>query len=77
MSKLAKRLKEDSNISDHPGLDCLTKRQTKLVGTTSLLRKRKKEGLPARARKRARLTSEQLQASCFVLWMDNFQQLCY
>ena len=77
MSELAKPLKADRNISDHPSLDCLTKRQNQFVGTTCLLRKRKKEGLPTRARKRARLVSEQLEACCFVLWVDNVKQLRY
>ena len=77
MSQLAKPLKPDQNISDHPSLDCFTKRQTQLVGTTCLSRKPKKEGLPTRAGKRARLVSERLQASCFVLRVDNFKQLCY
>ena len=77
MSKLATPLKADRNISDHPSLDCLTKRQTQLVGTTCLLRKRKKKGLPTRGRKCARLVSEQLKASCFVMWVDNVKQLRY
>ena len=77
MFKSAKPLKADQNISDHPSLDCLTKQQTQLVGTTCLLRKRKKDGLPTRARKRGRLVSEQLEASCFVLWVDKLKQLRY
>ena len=51
MSQLPKPLKADRNISDQQSLDCLTKRQTKLVERTCLLRKRKREGLPTRARK--------------------------
>ena len=77
MSKLATPLKAHCNISDHPSWDCLTKRQTQLVGTTCLFRKRTKEGPPIRARKRAMLVSEQTKASCFVLWVDNFQHLRY
>ena len=58
MSKLAKPLKADRCISDQPSLDCLTRRQTQLVGTTCLLRKQQREGLPTTGGKRARLVSE-------------------
>ena len=75
VSKLEKPLKAERNVCHQPTLDSLAEMQSKLVGTTYLLKNQKKEGLSTRARKRVRHVSEQLQASCLVLWVDNFKEL--